>query len=93
MCERHIPKEIKFPFKFLGQKHLKSNKKYNFDTLEGQITGSNEEKVILKEFIANYKNVRESLISRNSNPISPNLHEKSQNLRQDKIANLLVTLT
>ena len=43
-----IPKEIKFDIEFLGEKHLKSNKKHSFDTLEGRITGSNEEKVILK---------------------------------------------
>ena len=43
-----IPKEIKFGIEFLCKKHLKSNKKRSFDTLEGRITGSNEEKVIWK---------------------------------------------
>ena len=40
-----IPKEIKFGIEFLGEKHLKSNMKRSFDTLEGHITDSNEEKV------------------------------------------------
>ena len=36
--ECHIPKQIKLIIKFLHQKHLKFNKKPNFDTLEGRIT-------------------------------------------------------
>ena len=44
----HVSKEIKLFIKFLGQKHLKSNKKHSFYDFEGWITISNEKKVLNK---------------------------------------------